>query len=325
MTLTYRNGVSIGEIAIYSIGLPIAVLLSIRHGFGRSSGWFFLIIFCLARIIGPAMQLATINAPTNTSLYTGYAILNNVGLSPLLLAALGFLSRLLDSIHRRHNTMLSTHILKGVEIIIIVGLILGIVGGINASDAYTKSLNAGVTNAPYHPGTLSKVGTALFIVSYVATVIFTIVISFSVPHAEAGEKRLFYAVAIALPLLLIRLIYSCLSTFSTNVNFNLLKGNTTALLCMALLEELVVVAVFETMGLSLKKLPKEAHVEATQQKVSSAGSAEPLNEQPREEKQENLALRIAKKTIIGHVIMAFVPKSQPRDVEMQDQDRRTRG
>jgi hypothetical protein len=57
---TYRNGVgvSIAEIVFYVPSLCIAGLLAFRHGLGRNAGWLFLIIFCLARIIGPAIQLA---------------------------------------------------------------------------------------------------------------------------------------------------------------------------------------------------------------------------------------------------------------------------
>jgi hypothetical protein len=52
MGLNYRNGVSIAEIVVYVPSLAIAIFLSVRHGFARSSGWMFLIVFCLARLIG---------------------------------------------------------------------------------------------------------------------------------------------------------------------------------------------------------------------------------------------------------------------------------
>ncbi len=314
MTLSFRNGVSIGEIIVYTFALAIAIFLAIRHGFGKSSGWVYLIVFCLARLIGPAMELATINDPTNTDLYTGYAILNNVGLSPLLLAALGFLSRLLDNIHKSHTTMLSPRILRIVQLVIVVGLILGIVGGINASEDYTNGLKNG-KGGSYHPGTLSKAGTALFIVSYVATVAFTIAISFSVPHAEAGEKRLFIAVAVALPFLLVRLVYSCMSTFTTNHHFNLLTGSITTLLCMAFLMELCVVINFEFMGLSLRRPVQEHHAVATRQ-VGSSDSSQPLQ---KKSGAGNMALNIAKKTIIGRIVTALVSRGETHDVEMQDQ------
>jgi hypothetical protein len=117
----------------------------------------FLIVFCLARIIGPAMQLAEIKSPQDAALYEGSAILNNVGFSPLTLAALGLLSRLLDSINKSHNTLVKPNMLRIIELLVLVGLILGIVGGVDAASAYEKTLK-------YTPGSLNKAGTALMIV-----------------------------------------------------------------------------------------------------------------------------------------------------------------
>ncbi|KAL2075582.1 hypothetical protein VTL71DRAFT_525 [Oculimacula yallundae] len=310
MTLTYRNGVSIAEIIVYTWAIAIAIFLVLRHGFRKNAGWIYLVIFCLARIIGPAMQLATISNPTSTSLYTGYAILNNVALSPLMLATMGLLGRLLDSIHETYNTKLHPATLKIVHLIILVGLILGIVGGINASDSYIKEMQAGGA-AAYRPGSLSKAGAALFVISYAAIVASTIIISFSTPHAQAGEKRILYAVAVALPFLLIRLIYSCISTFSHNTKFNLLTGDETVLLCMAYLMEICVVITFEGMGLTLRKVVAVERPAGTRQ-VNGSDSSEPL-----QKKKGNMALNIAKKTIIGRIVMALIP-SEKHDVEMQN-------
>ena len=319
MTLTYRNGVSIAEIIVYVPALFTAGFLAVRHGLGQNSGWLFLIIFCLARIIGPCMQLATISDPTNTSLYTGSAILQNVGLSPLELAAIGLLSRLLDSIHRTKRTFLHSSMFHVIHLIIVIGLILGIVGGVNASDSYISS-----GFKQYTPTDLNKAGTILFIVSYIAIVTLTAVMSFHVGSAEKGEKRLFMAVALSLPFLLVRLIYSIISTFTKNKSFNLLNGSPTVVLCVALIEEFIVVALYEGTGLTLKKVPKEVHFEATQQ-IPSHDSATPVQQQyagagqaPREQKPENKFLKIAKYTIIGRIVTSLIP-SKDRDVEMQQQ------
>jgi len=313
MALSYRNGVSIGQIVVYTWALAVAIFLAARHGFRRNAGWMYLIIFCLARIIGPAMELATINDPTNTDLYTGYAILNNVALSPLMLAAMGLLGRLLEDIRETHDTKLHPMILRVVQLVILVGLILGIVGGVDAADAYIKALGAGST-AAYTPGSLNKAGTALFVIAYVALAAFTIAISFQTPYAQAGEKRLLYAVAFALPFLLVRLVYSCFSTFSHNLKFNLLAGDETVLLCMAYLMELPVVIVFEVTGLSLRKVVKVERQTGTRQ-MNSSDSSQPMQKKGK----GDMVLKIAKKTIIGRIVMAFVP-SEKHDLEMQSHE-----
>lgn len=319
MTITYRNGVAIGELVVYIPSLFITLLLAFRHGFGRSSGWYFLIIFCLARIIGPCMSLAAISSPS-VSLFTGALILQNIGLSPLILATLGLLSRVLDSINRNTHTFLQPRLLKIIEIITLVGLILGIVGGTNSSETYT-------TTGKWVPATESKVSNVLFIVSFVALLIATIFTSFSISHAENGEKRILLGISIALPFLFVRLLYSVLSAFVANsTKFNSFTGSVSILLCMALLEELVIVVIYLAIGVTLKVQPNDVVVAGDMQPVpGSSGSDEPLGQQSqyRQTQQQNqksgagnMVLRIAKKTIIGRLVMAFIPERK-EDVEMQ--------
>lgn len=305
MTITYRNGVSIAEIAVYIPGLAVAMLLALRHGFRKNAGWYFLIVFCLARIIGGGLQLGTINDPKNQSLYEGSAILNNIGFTPLELAALGLLSRLIDNINKSHRTMISTRMLKFVELILLVSMILGIVGGTNAAGDYSKT-------GHFQPGSLNKVGTGLMIAAWALTVVATIMTSFSISHAEHGEKRLIVAIAFSLPFLAVRLVYSIFSTFTTNKHFNLLTGSPTVLLCVALIEEFIVVVLFEGVGLTLAKVEKP--VEGT--RVPSSDSAEHALP-PQKEQQDNAALRFAKRTITGRLLMSMMPDKHNKDVEMQ--------
>ena len=263
------------------------------------------------------MQLATLSAPDNVSLYTGYAILQNIGLSPLLLATLGLLSRLLENINRTHHTLINTRILKFIELIILIALILGIVGGVNASDDFA-------TTGKYVPGSLSKAGTALFIVAYVAVVVSTVLISFSASHASHGEKRILFAVAAALPFLLVRLVYAIMSTFSKNKNFNLLAGSVTILLCVALIEELIVVLLFEGVGLTLSQIPKDDILEGAPV-VRDANGVEYAPVPPKQQPSGagGKVLKVLKMTIIGRIVMAFVPSN--KDVEMQRQQHQGAG
>ncbi|THV53576.1 hypothetical protein BGAL_0047g00290 [Botrytis galanthina] len=319
MAITYRNGVEIGELVVYIPSFFLSVFLAFRHGFGRSAGWYFLIVFCLARIIGPCMSLAAISSPS-VSLYTGALILQTIGLSPLLLSTLGLLSRVLDSINQNIHTLIQPRMLKLIEILTVVGLILGIIGGINASGAYTST-------GKWVPGTESKVSNILFIVSFVAIIATTILTSFSISHAENGEKRILLGIAIALPFLFVRLLYSVLSTFvSHSTTFNALNGSVTVLLCMDLLEELVIVLVYLAIGVTLKVKPKNVVADAEMQPLpGTSDSDEPLrqrNQQRQIQQQnqkpgaENVVLRIAKKTIIGRLVMSFKPEKNA-DVEME--------
>jgi len=69
---------------------------------------------------------------------------------------------------------------------------------------------------------------------------------------EKGEHRLIIAVAISVPFILIRLIYSLLVVFANNRHFNIVTGSVTINLVMAVLEEFVVTILCISVGLSLQ-------------------------------------------------------------------------
>jgi hypothetical protein len=93
MTLDYRHGIYILELIVYLPALFMALWMAWHHGFGRSSGWLFFIVFSLIRVIGSGTYLATIANPTDTNLYTTWAVCNSIALSPLTLSMIYLLSR----------------------------------------------------------------------------------------------------------------------------------------------------------------------------------------------------------------------------------------
>jgi hypothetical protein len=235
-----------------------------------------------------------------------------------MLATIGLLSRLLDSINKAKRTILHSTMFHLIHLIILLGLNLGIVGGIDAANNY-------VSSGTYTPTALNKAGIALFIVAYVAIVAIVNMTSFQVSHAEKGEKRLLFAVVISLFFLLVRLLYSIISTFTHRRSFNLLNGNVTVILCMALIQEAIVVALYGGTGLTLKRKPVQVHCENTHQ-TSTHHSARPLQNKSARAAQaaggkpnkENFLSKAAKFTIIGHLVTA-VMSGKNQDVEMQQQ------
>ncbi|CAF9912386.1 hypothetical protein IMSHALPRED_000302 [Imshaugia aleurites] len=249
MTVDYRDGVSILLLIFYLPALSIAILLTVRHGLKRSAGWRFMIIFALARILCACFSLATINQPNNVSLYIGYTVLIGVAISPLELVAFGLLSRITESINKSHQTFINQWHIQLAELLNTVGIILSIIGGVDSGTNYSKT-------GRYVPQTLTKVGLGLFIASFVAILAFTAILFMTISHAEPGERRILLAVAVSLPLLLVRLIYSAIYTFGDHMRFSALTGSVTILLCMALLEEIAIVVIYEGVGLTLRKVEK---------------------------------------------------------------------
>lgn len=227
------------------------------------------------------MSLAAVSSPS-VSLVTGAQILQNVGVSPLILTTLGLLSRVLDGINRNTHALVQPRLLKLVETITVVGLILGIVGGINASKEYTRT-------EVWPTEKVTKISNVLYIFSFVAVLVAAFLTSFSISHAANGEKRILLGVAIALPILFVRLLYSILSAFVTNsTKFKAFDGSVTILLFMALLEELAIVVIYMGMGLTLKVRPEDMVVVGELQRIpgSCDSIGEPLSEQSPERKAQ---------------------------------------
>ncbi|KAI0603301.1 hypothetical protein F4775DRAFT_533061 [Biscogniauxia sp. FL1348] len=257
MALTELNNISIAEIVVYTPALLGAIFLAVRHGFGRNAGWLYLIVFSVARILGAALQLATIADPRNTSLYVGSATLQTIGLSPLLLVQLALIARAVESASRSSphggssSNLVGPRQLRLVQVIVLVGLILGCIGGSNAGSTFAE------TGTYPQATTQSRAGIALMIVGYVLLVLATVVVAATqLSRIETGERRVVLAVALSLPFILVRLAYSAESVFGANPDFNLLTGNHNVLLGMAVIMEMVVVAIVEAIGFTLQVRPR---------------------------------------------------------------------
>lgn len=92
MTVTYREAISILQIIVYVPVLILGLTLNFRHGFAKSSGWFFLITLSLLRLIGAIYWLVYASHPSRGVASTAI-VCTSIGLSPLTLLCLGLLSR----------------------------------------------------------------------------------------------------------------------------------------------------------------------------------------------------------------------------------------
>lgn len=253
--LTTRNNISIALIVLYAPALLLSVLLTIRHGLGRSSGWRFLLTFSLARLLAASFQLATIAQPGNLSLYIGEWVLLGIALSPLELVSLGFLSRVLASVNKSRRTLLTPRHVRLVQLANTVGLALAIAGGVQAGEDVGADGRVTVSS-------LTQAAIGLFIASFAAIVVGAAVVWRDVGCAEAGEKRLLVAVAATAPFLLVRVVYTAMSVYGGKQRFNPVQGDVWYLLGMALVMELIIVYAFLGVGLTLKKVGKGEGEEA---------------------------------------------------------------
>ncbi|KAL8829287.1 MAG: hypothetical protein Q9191_002096 [Dirinaria sp. TL-2023a] len=225
-----RGGISVLELLVYIPLFVISVLICIRHGFKRSSGWVFTLLLCLIRLIGACCQLATYNSPSQ-GLFEAVFILSSVGLSPLLLATLGLLLRCVDSVKGTGNSPFRAIHFRLLQTLITAGLILSIVGG-------TSSFSS---NGTYTVKPLSRVAIILYIIAYAAEVLLA-VHTLLLAQASQGERILLLGVTAALPLILVRLIYSALGVIANLHTFSVFNGSVAAYAIMAVVPEIMVVA-----------------------------------------------------------------------------------
>jgi len=237
MKFNSEGGVSVFELLIYFPSLVVAAIVCSRHGFGRSSGWIFTLILCLVRIVGACCQLATYSSLTK-GLLEAVVILDSIGISPLLLATLGLLSRGADSTSTTSKGGFGAIGFRLLQLLITVSLILCIAGGTSS----TSSTGA------YTPQTTTKVGVILYLLAFLALCFIAATTMRKLSNAPKDEKRLVWAVLIALPLILVRIIYSILSVFHHDHDFNLITGSVAIHVVMAILEEMAVVIIYLVVG-----------------------------------------------------------------------------
>jgi hypothetical protein len=284
-----REGIAIVDLALY-IPLTIAVaFVLIRHGFQKQLGWIYLLIFTIIRVAGAVMELLHTHNTSNSTYLEWSLILSSVGLSPLLLASLGLLKRVIDctSTHiasGESNVIVSalaqrlriikrisgkatansrrSRVIQLLQIPTTIALILCIVGGMDAvsSSSTPSEIKTGAKD--------TKIGMAIFIVIYLILCLLTLFSLSEIRKTVSGERRVLLAILLALPLIGSRLLWSILCTFKGGKIFNIESGNAIVQICMADVEEVLVVCLYVVVGLVVGKYD-EQEVERQRAKESA--------------------------------------------------------
>jgi len=108
------------------------------------------------------------------------------------------------STNRRSQGTLAVKHFRIIQLLISVGLILSITRGTSGSTSPDGTVNV---------STSSKVGIVLYIVAYAGLCFVWSVSMTNMPYVESGEKRIVVAAVLALPFILVRLVYSALAVF----------------------------------------------------------------------------------------------------------------
>jgi hypothetical protein len=259
------EAIAIAELCVYSPIFLLTFVIVFRHGFKRQSGWVYLAIFCIVRIAGAALKILSAKRPQSIDDAEWAAILQSVGLSPLLLTTLGLLKRITDLVTTRVRAegtnivmtgaggkignliakrataaSLRSRIIQLSHIPIVIGLVLCIVGGTNTGDA-KKGM------------TFTKVGIVIFLVFYIVLAILVAVTARDISNAPRGEKRLYWVIVAAIPFLGVRLLWSLIEVFGHDKKFSITGGDPWVNFGMAIVEEFIIVCMYTLLGLTLGK------------------------------------------------------------------------
>lgn len=259
--------IAYAEICVYVPIFILTIIVVFRHGFQKQLGWIYLAIFCIVRVAGAGFKVESVHHPTNSTDVEWAAILQSVGLSPLLMASLGLLKRMTDEVSfhvpgprggssnlplvglgqkiiSKRGTASSrrSRIIQIAQLPTTIALILCIVGGIDETHTSASDISTGKKYI--------KIGIAIFLIVYLLLSALVIITMKDVGNAPRGEKRIYFAVLAALPFLAVRLLYSLLAAFSNNSTFSIQGGKPLVQFFMGILEEFLIVVMYTLAGLT---------------------------------------------------------------------------
>lgn len=157
-----------------------------------------------------------------------------------------------------------------------VALIICIVGGSDLTDSSTSEQSTGKK--------LIKAGLIIFLIIYICLFVLIAGSASEMNSLPAGEKRVLFALILALPLLGVRILFSLLAYFSTISTFSPTNGNVLVRAFMAILEEILIVIAYTLAGILVPKYSdarmgdSEMEIQRLEKRVS-----EPARNAPRQD------------------------------------------
>ncbi|KAL8675367.1 MAG: hypothetical protein Q9168_000198 [Polycauliona sp. 1 TL-2023] len=260
MPLPETSRLAIADIVFYLPAFILSIIVVTRHGFRRQLGWIFLTILALVRIVGNSLEIAA-NQQHSSDLFIAAAVLNGLGLGPLLLAIIGLLKRVDQTKPQNSPSQISpVRFLNLARILLLVALVLTAVG---SSKLYSSDASEHSSGKP-----LARAGILLFVAVFLGLVGVTIILAARIfghyKPVGMGERQILYAVIASVPFIAVRLLYSLLVYFDTSsTTFTLFGGNIWVRSFMSVAEEWITVVLYLAAGLIAPRMARGEAVPAT--------------------------------------------------------------
>ncbi|KAK9490424.1 hypothetical protein V1508DRAFT_424983, partial [Lipomyces doorenjongii] len=243
--LNPRGDIAVAEIVVYSFLLVISGLNCVRFGFKHQDGWIFLSIFCMLRLVASALVIVVEESShPSTGIIVAEITVNNIALTPLHMAALGFLTTCVQLATSDDSVPSNlTQLLRISRLALITSIVLGIIGATQLSNNTASTTGHALSKA-----------SVLVVTAVYCFLAFLSLYLLGFAKVIGHSRMLVTGVILALPFLGVRIIYSILSAFSSsasNSKFSSATGSWQIYLGMDVIMEFVVVAVLTVTGLVL--------------------------------------------------------------------------
>lgn len=221
----------------------------------------------IAKIAGPALLIyISRNSPASSGVQIAAQILYQIALGPLMSATLSFINispsttedgkagPAYSPLAPSNGSSISSLILRLVHPVIIVGLVMGIIGGI---DRMPDSSTGAINPDKYDRGaTLSKVSAAMFLIAF-AAIVFGVMRLWK--HRKSLTTVSYYIITgmpIILPLLFLRILYTLLNAANLDTSghtghttrFNIMTGSWAIYFIMGFIPQATIITIYVGCG-----------------------------------------------------------------------------
>lgn len=255
--LDSRGDLSIAEIAFFGPVFFVSIYLLIRHGVSPRTGWMYITILSVLRLIGCACILyMEVNVDFTTSLLTAAAVTSTIGAGPILFTIAGFLNRINKGMERH---AIPYWLFNPLMLLILTALGLAIAGGV------IEFGNFGPGHfAPDKTGQkLLEAATVLFVVLWLCVSLLACFFTSYIRWTLPVERNLVRAAMLSVPFMLVRMAYGvCVAFAGPGSDFYIISLNVWAQSFMQFAMEAIIVCIYIVAGLLTPRIARREFVDA---------------------------------------------------------------
>ncbi|CAL5873081.1 uncharacterized protein PFLUO_LOCUS7350 [Penicillium psychrofluorescens] len=236
------NGIFPADLAVYLLLIPVVIYVFICHRWSGFLPWYYLTVFCFARMIGGALGVHDSNGLAAN-------IIQSVGLTPLILAVDGLIHEGRTHRNPSHGRVVGLCVVIGTTGLMAAALALTITGSLDIYEGHPK------------PDSLThwKAGVALIVVTWVFQIFWGL---FSLLHFQGkmdapgyrGGTALLQGALVSLIFIGIRVIYNMVMVATQDKDLSPIHGTIAVRVLLLFLPEVLAAFTMIFVGLRTRHI-----------------------------------------------------------------------